>query len=612
MSVSPSVSVSQNGQHGDIFTQLAQHQTESPIDLEEDTLTLNKEGDMQNQDDDTTESLTPENEEEHHSKIKKNARVAFTVPNKSIFDLSPSPSPSPIPNAKNKNSKPGKPKVAMQNGQKVALPESCPTNDYYHTTNSSQNSSNKFTVNRKNYEMTYSNVPLQLARNGLTASNGNGLSSATGSAAILIKNTKRWIPRCVLMFKDRHEESKSGSDNEIDYHFHCKVSYQKRVHTSNPDVFNLMGVRPFILHHATALESQWGLPRVLKYLNYCCAGMSCVEVVQTLSDPTRFVFYGAYCGISCLNDLIGIFLQSPTHGPGMHVIRMTSIKDTQSKPDILHSASTSTTSSLTSNMTTSSSASKRSYTSRASTLKCKARIAQMIQEGAAWEEIERCDPIYVANHFVQILSLYVSKKNTMMPPISQCAAIDKQSNEYMQLNGPSRAMVDLYELILVKKIRQKGIGIVYVFGETDSYKTSVVRRAIAPIVTVRDIQYHAGWNENALPSSSEIEFCDGLTRDTIKNGLGIAMMKHAGDQTEFIQPRRFLSVQCIFNPPQNVTKNRKSAVILWLNSNLAPTELFSVREWRDVLQSRCAVIQCSKQYNLRGAMDYIRQINGLP
>eukprot|EP01083_Nonionella_stella_P082240 227000_1 len=176
--------------------------------------------------------------------------------------------------------------------------------------------------------------------------------------------------------------------------------------------------------------------------------MGCVEVVQTLSDPNRFIFYGTYCGIDTLDDMISMFLQSTTHGPGMHVLRMGQmpmmdavVKDTPSKPKPAISTTASTTS-------TSSKSSSSSL--RVSTLKCKARIAQMIQEGAAWEEIERCDPIYVANHFVQILSLYVSKKNTMMPPISQCAAIDKQSNEYMQLNGPSRAMVDLYELIRTK------------------------------------------------------------------------------------------------------------------------------------------------------------------
>eukprot|EP01083_Nonionella_stella_P082241 227002_1 len=219
--------------------------------------------------------------------------------------------------------------------------------------------------------------------------------------------------------------------------------------------------------------------------------MGCVEVVQTLSDPNRFIFYGTYCGIDTLDDMISMFLQSTTHGPGMHVLRMGQmpmmdavVKDTPSKPKPAISTTASTTS-------TSSKSSSSSL--RVSTLKCKARIAALIQQGADWDQIVATDPIYVANHFVVILSMYVQKKNTMMPPMSKCAPIDKESIEYMNLNGPSRAMVNLYDLILVQKIRQKGVTVIYIFGETDSYKTSVVRRAIAPIATVRDVQYHAGW-----------------------------------------------------------------------------------------------------------------------
>ncbi len=123
-------------------------------------------------------------------------------------------------------------------------------------------------------------------------------------------------------------------------------------------------------------------------------------------------------------------------------------------------------------------------------------MSKLIQSGAPLSVIKAVNPEYFISKYNSILSTWIGFKNNLRHAASPCNPISTQIQpEYSQLlsNPASKAAVDIYMMKMVRKIKSKGNNIIYMFGQSNAGKTTLVKKGYGATVKIDDLLFHNGW-----------------------------------------------------------------------------------------------------------------------
>ena len=168
-------------------------------------------------------------------------------------------------------------------------------------------------------------------------------------------------------------------------------------------------------------------------------------------------------------------------------------------------------------------------------------------------------------------------------------------------NPTSLAVCDLYTICCVNKNSAKSNLIIYLFGETNCGKTTLMREGFGACVPYIKMLWEHGWCQSFLPNTAEVLGMDGFSQQTMQNGCSLAILEAIGDGSRVAIPQRYAQVQ----PETN-------GEVLVICSNHAPEGVFSVADMQNVMRSRLAIVQGSRTQNFYAATNWIRSVNGLP
>ena len=161
---------------------------------------------------------------------------------------------------------------------------------------------------------------------------------------------------------------------------------------------------------------------------------------------------------------------------------------------------------------------------------------------------------------------------------------------------------DWYEPNFVDNNPTKGNYILWLWSRKSSVgKTTFWEDGLSKIQTVHVLRFEHGWIEPFVPRQASAYVIDGVSQETVKNGLSLEILEAAGSGLPAVLPRRHQHIQ-----------PATSGEAFLITSNYPYNEIFDAQACEKVLATRVISIECSKRYPLFDLTNLILTANNLP